>query len=272
MRTLLIRSPHGHLPPVIDVRIQIVNYETKAYLLECLTSLLPTVGDGKLAYSIALLDNASGDDLSDIPHLFPTLPVEIHHGTTNVGFGAGHNLLAKGGDARFLLLLNPDTRFVEAHTTTRLVQRAMDDDAQVVGPRLVATDGKTQPWDHGELRGWLARSAMRTGNSFWRPQTVPTSAAWIAGAACLFEKRWFDKLGGFDERFFLYKEDEELCLRLRDLGGSVVYDPTISVMHHCGVVARKSEHLATSTSVFLEKHFRHRPGFALLRLLNRVLR
>lgn len=256
---------------MIDVRIQIVNYKTKAYVVECLTSLLATIADGSLTHSIALLDNASGDDLSDIPHLFPTLPLEIHHATTNVGFGAGHNVLATRGDARFLLLLNPDTRFVEARTTARLVQRAVDSNAQVVGPRLVSADGKPQPWDHGELHGWLAQTAMRTGNSFWRRQTVPSSAAWIAGAACLFEKRWFDKLGGFDERFFLYKEDEELCLRLRDLGGTVVYDPTISVMHHCGVVARKHEHLATSTVLFLEKHFRHRPGFALLRLLNRVL-
>lgn len=254
-----------------DVRIQIVNYKTKAYVRECLASLLSTVPDGELTYSIAVLDNASGDDLSDIPQLFPTLPIDIHHGTTNVGFGAGHNLLARRGDARFLLLLNPDTRVVEARTIARLVKRAVDADAQVIGPRLVSADGTTQRWDHGELHGWLARTAARTGNSFWRRRTVPSPAAWIAGAACLFDKRWFDDLGGFDERFFLYKEDEELCLRLRAQGGAVVYDPTISVMHHCGVIARKSEHLATSTDLFLEKHFRHRPGFAVLRWLNRVL-
>ena len=257
-------------PLVIDVRIQIVNYKTKAFVVECLHSVAAAEDDGTTR-SIAILDNASGDDLSDLPALFPALSLEIHHGTANVGFGAGHNFLAKCGDARFLLMLNPDTRFVEAKTLARLVQRAVSAGAQVVGPRLVSADGRSQRWDHGELLGVLARIAMRTGNSLWKPQTMPTPAAWIAGAACLIDKTWFDSLDGFDERFFLYKEDEELCLRVRDLGGAVVYDPTITVMHHCGVIARKSEHLARSTSLFLEKHFQHRPGFALLGLMNRLL-
>ena len=254
---------------MIDVRIQIVNYKTKAFVVECLHSL--AANDDGITRSIAILDNASGDDLSDLPALFPALSLEIYHGTENVGFGAGHNFLAKLGEARYLLVLNPDTRFVEARTTARLVQRAVDAGAQVVGPCLISADGRLQRWDHGEVHGRLARIAMRTGNSLWKPQTMPTPAAWIAGAACLIDKTWFAALGGFDERFFLYKEDEELCLRLRDLGGAVVYDPTITVMHHCGVIARKSEHLARSTSLFLEKHYQHRRGFALLGLINRLL-
>jgi GT2 family glycosyltransferase len=141
----------------------------------------------------------------------------------------------------------------------------------VVGPQLVSPDLRPQRWDHGERDGWIARVAQRTGNSFWRRRSRPTRAAWIAGAACLVDKRWFDKLGGFDEQFFLYKEDEDFCYRVRAAGGHVVYDPTISVLHHCGVVAKKSDHLRKSTDYFLAKHFKDRVGYAALRWINRVL-
>lgn len=256
---------------MIDIRIQVVNYKTKPFVQECLRSLEPTLSAGRLTYTLAVLDNASGDDLRDLGSVLPKHNVEIHHGTTNVGFGAGQNFLAQRGDARYLLLLNPDTRLMDVETLPRLVQRADAASAQVVGPRLVSADFHAQRWDHGELDGWMARTALRTGNSHWRTRTRPVSAAWIAGAACLVDKRWFDRLGGFDERFFLYKEDEDLCYRMRMAGGKVVYDPTISVFHHCGVVAKKSDHLRVSTDHFLEKHFKDRFGYSALRWINRLL-
>jgi GT2 family glycosyltransferase len=254
-----------------DVRIQIVNYKTKGYLVECLRTLLWSLKDSEICYSVAILDNASGDDLTDLVTTVNLPNLEIHHSNKNVGFGAGHNLLARLGDARHLFLLNPDTKILVLHTLQSLVRRAIETEARVIGPRLVTERGTTQQWDHGELDGWIARIALKSGNSFWREREEVVPAAWISGAAFLIEKQWFDDLGGFDEKFFLYKEEEDLCWRVRAHGGKIIYDPTLSVFHHCGVVAKKSEHLWESTDYFLQKHFRNHFAYSLFRLINKLI-
>jgi len=256
---------------VADIRIQIVNYRTKAFLVDCLRTLFRSLAATPIRYTVAILDNASGDDLADLACLFPEQRLEVHQGTHNIGFGAGQNFLARQGEATYLFLVNPDTQFLQPQTPQRLLQRALETGAQVIGPRLATPEGRAQKWDHGELEGWLARIALASGNSYWRERSHPVEAAWVSGAAFMIEKCWFERLGGFDEHFFLYKEEEELCWRLRALGGKVLYDPTLSVMHHCGVVARRSEHLRQSTDYFLQKHFHARPGYRAFRLLNALL-
>lgn len=251
------------------LRIQIVNYKTREYLLDCLASIASDIKDLGEQCSIAILENASGEKLNDIPGLFPGNKIEIFESGKNLGFGGGHNLLAGKGRAEYLLILNPDTELVEPNTVKRLIERAAASKAAAVGPRLITKTGETQEWDHGELHGFRARMKLRTGSGFWRKRETVTEAAWVSGAVLLMEKKWFDDLGGFDEHFFLYKEEEELSWRLREKGGKIIYDPTISVFHHGGVVADKSDHMRESTSYFLDKHFRHRPGYWLLKRFHR---
>ena len=239
-----------------DLRIQIVNYKTKQYLLECLSSLFKDLEGVTFSYTVAILDNASGDDLSDINSLFPGKNIEIFMGEKNLGFGGGHNLLAQHKDARYLLLLNPDTTFIEPNTVSRLFEEIERISANaVVGPRLITKENKTQRWDHGEMKGFFAKIAMAMGESYWKEREKPLPVAWVSGAVFLIDKNTFDTLGGFDERFFLYKEEEDLCLRLRQKGGIVLYDPTISVLHYGSVVAKKSEYMGASKKYFKAKHF-----------------
>jgi GT2 family glycosyltransferase len=254
-----------------EIRIQIVNYRTKAFLVDCLGTLFRSLAATPIRYTVAILDNASGDDLAELTQLFPEQRLELHQSARNLGFGAGHNFLASQGQANYLFLVNPDTQFLQPQTPQRLLRRALETGAQVIGPRLATREGATQKWDHGELEGWMARIALASGNSFWRKRNQPLAAAWVSGAAFMIESSWFERLGGFDEQFFLYKEEEELCWRLRALGGRVVYDPTLSVMHHCGVVAKRSEHLRKSTDYFLRKHFQSRTGYLVYRLLNALM-
>jgi hypothetical protein len=237
-----------------DLRIQIVNYKTKGYLLECLKSVLADIDGSEYSYSIGILDNASGDDLSDIPHQFPDSRVEIVMNDKNRGFGAGHNLLAQKGEAQYLLLLNPDIKIIEARTIGRMMEGIKKFSAQVMGPRLVTSSEKTQWWDHGELKGFYVYIASLRGRSYWRERSKPLPVAWVSGAVFLIEKSWFDRLGGFDEDFFLYKDEEDLCLRLRQKGGVIMYDPTISIFHSGSVVAKKSKYMERSLTYFRDKH------------------
>jgi N-acetylglucosaminyl-diphospho-decaprenol L-rhamnosyltransferase len=254
-----------------DLHIQIVNYKTKNYLIECLKTVFADLEDSSITYSVAVLENGSGEDISDIPTLFPGHEVHIFVSKENLGFGAGHNLLAKNTQADFLFILNPDTKIIEPSTIQRLVGRIRESDVQVIGPRLVTGQGNTQRWDHGELEGLKAWIALQSGNSSWKERKAPTPAAWVSGAAFLIEKEIFDKISGFDENFFLYKEEEELCWRIRENGGRILYDPTISMLHYGGVVAKKSDHMQKSVDYFLSKHFKNRLSYPLLRLLNKIL-
>jgi GT2 family glycosyltransferase len=254
------------------LQIQIVNYKTKAHLSACLDSVFADLKSISLDYSVAILENGSGDDLTELRARFLRKPITWHQSPVNLGFGGGHNFLAKKNrDTTYLLILNPDTKIMESRTIQRLVDRSHASSAQVVGPRLVTAKGTTQWWDHGELTGWRARLALGAGSSYWREQRAPTIAAWVSGAAFLIERSWFDMLGGFDEHFFLYKEEEELCWRLRAQGGIVAYDPTITIFHHGGAAAIKSEHMRASVAYFLEKHFRNKIGYRFFKILNALV-
>jgi N-acetylglucosaminyl-diphospho-decaprenol L-rhamnosyltransferase len=231
----------------LDVAIQVVNYRTRRHLEACLPTVLADAPEAR----VLVLDNASGDDLSELAERHPT--VEFVLGERNVGYGAGHNLLAARHDAAALFLLNPDTRFVEPRTVERLVA-ALGGDVVAVGPQLETSTGDWNPRDHGELHGFRARVAQAAGTSHYRRRDAPADAAWVSGAACLVARSAFDAAGGFDEGFFLYKEEEDLFLRMRQAGGRVVYVPSVRVRHDEGVVASREEHMPASAARFADKH------------------
>jgi N-acetylglucosaminyl-diphospho-decaprenol L-rhamnosyltransferase len=235
----------------LDVAIQLVNYRTRAHLEECLPGVLADAPGAR----VLVLDNASGDDLSELAARHPE--VEFVAGERNLGYGAGHNVLAARHGAGALLFLNPDTRFVEPRTVERLLS-ALGGDVVAVGPQLVSASGEWDPRDHGELHGFRARVAQAAGSSHYRRRDAPADAAWVSGAACLVSRRAFDAVGGFDPAFFLYKEEEDLFLRMRRAGGRVRYLPSVRVRHDESVVASREEHMPDSAARFADKHIRSR--------------
>jgi N-acetylglucosaminyl-diphospho-decaprenol L-rhamnosyltransferase len=237
--------------------IQLVNYRTRSYLEQCLETVAPDLELSGLEYEINLLDNASGESLDELAQRVHSC--RAFEASRNLGFGGGHNLLASKTDVRYLLILNPDVEFVARGTAERLLASLeRSDRVAAIGPRLIRSDGSAQRYDHGRLHGLRAQIALRGGHSYWRSTAVSQDVAWVSGAAMLVEHAAFDHIGGFDEKLFLYKEDEDLCLRLRHAGRGVLYDPTITVRHRGSVVADRSEELSTATEYFFAKHFRRR--------------
>ena len=241
------------MPP--DVAIQIVNYRTRRHLEACLPTVLDELSESGLDARVLVLDNASGDDLTALAARHPE--VEFDTAEQNLGFGAGHNALAARHDARTLLFLNPDTRFIEPRTVARLIA-VLGGDVQAVGPQLVTAAGEIEPLDHGELRGFRARVAQAAGDSYYRPREEPVDAAWVSGAACLVARGAFDGVGGFDPAFFLYKEEEDLFLRIRLQGGRVRYLPSVRVRHDGGATGARDGRLPESAARFAEKHIHSR--------------
>ena len=208
-----------------------------------------------MAFEINLLDNASGEDLEDLPVRLPNC--RVFTAPSNLGFGGGHNLLAGRTGAQYLLILNPDVEFLFPETVRRLLlPLAGADRVKAVGPKLLTDAGQAQPYDHGRLHGLRAEIALKGGHSYWRQTSTRQEVAWVSGAAMLVERAEFAAIGGFDENLFLYKEDEDLCQRLRGAGGQVIYEPAAAVRHHGSVVANQHEELAVASKYYFSKHFR----------------
>jgi N-acetylglucosaminyl-diphospho-decaprenol L-rhamnosyltransferase len=252
------------------IAVQIVNYRTRDYLEQCLRSVTADLANNGLTHSVNVLDSASGDRLDELIDRYPG--ARLFESDVNRGFGAGHNLLAAETDASYLLILNPDVEFIEAETTRRLLCAVSDDPrAAAVGPKLVDIEGRPQRWDHGRLHGVRAQIAMRGGHSHWRATDRRLEVAWVSGAAMLIARDVFISVGGFDERFFLDKEDEDLCLRVRRAGERVLYEPAVTVRHLGSVVARRPEELARSERYFIEKNLDGRRSQRLFEKLHRGL-
>ncbi|WP_320670236.1 glycosyltransferase family 2 protein [Patulibacter defluvii] len=237
--------------------VQIVNFRTRSYLERCLDGLLDELAASGIDHRVLVLENGSGDDLADLVAGHGDR-VELVLSADNLGFGGGHDLLAAHEDSPFLCCLNPDVA-IEQRGVLRPLLAHFDDPAVVaVGPLLRTAEGAPQVWDHGELRGLRARVANGAGHAHWRPRRQPLDVAWVSGAFLLLRRSAFAAVGGFDPRFFLYKEEEDLCLQLRRAGGRIVYDPRVSARHVGGVVARREEHLETSIARYVEKNLPHR--------------
>jgi GT2 family glycosyltransferase len=241
----------------LDVAVQIVNYRTLEHLGPCLHAVRADLAGTGLAYRAFVLDNASGDDLGAVAAEHAD-HAEFHVAERNAGFGAGHNRLAALHDAGVLVLLNPDTRITEPATIARL--RAVLDAPEVgaAGPQLRDAAGALEQWDHGEQDGVRARLARAAGHSHSRERHERADVAWVSGACAVISRRWFDAVGGFDEGFFLYKEEEDLCLRLRREGARVVYEPAVRVLHHGSATGARREHLEASVRRYRDKHVRSR--------------
>jgi GT2 family glycosyltransferase len=244
------------MPDGTRLAVQVVNFRTRRYLERCVESVVADLRASGLDHEINLLENASGEDLTEVAGRFAGVRAFV--ADENLGFGGGHNLLAGKTEAPYLLILNPDVEITAPGTILRLLDVvARDPRVAVAGPKLLMADGSPQPYDHGRLHGRRAAIALRGGHSYWRATDVRQEVAWVSGAAMLVDRAAFQAVGGFDEKLFLYKEDEDLCLRLRSNGAAVIYEPAVTLRHVGSVVADRHAELGGATSYFFAKHYRH---------------
>jgi|tagenome__1003787_1003787.scaffolds.fasta_scaffold20335352_1 N-acetylglucosaminyl-diphospho-decaprenol L-rhamnosyltransferase len=252
----------------MDLAVQIVNFNTKDHLAPCLSSVVAAIARSGLDARVLVLENGSDDDLSDLAARFGDA-VEFHESDANLGFGGGQNRLARATRSRFVCFVNPDVVMPADADVFGVLLRAFEEPAvAVAGPMLVGADGAPQRWDHGELRSLRARISNAAGAAYWRERHDRADVAWVSGACMVVARDVFEAVGGFDERFFLYKEEEDLCLRIRRAGRRVVYEPAVRVAHVGSVVAKRAqEHFQPSIDYYLRKNFPRRWRRRLMRVL-----
>jgi N-acetylglucosaminyl-diphospho-decaprenol L-rhamnosyltransferase len=209
-----------------------VAYRSGAYLRACVE---PLCEDPDL--QVIVVDNACPENSTAT---LAGLPVQIVKMGRNAGFAAGCNAGARTGSGDAILFVNPDARILPV-SVHRLAER-LQGDCGAVGPRIRDADGRTQRSIRRSPRlGSAFAEALYLHHLFpravWSTEVVQSgyddsgSVEWLSGAVLAVQRSAFEAVGGFDERFFLYSEDADLCLRLRERGFRVCYEAAAEAWH-----------------------------------------
>jgi hypothetical protein len=255
---------------MVDLSIVVVSWNVCDLLRRCLASL--PAGASGLSYETFVVDNASSDaSVMMVRQEFPT--IHLIQNEENRGFTRANNQALAVAAGRHVVLLNPDTE-VEPGAMQALVAY-LDEHADVgaVGPQLIFADGSLQSSrrrfptlrtmfvESTVLQRWFARSA--TVRRFYmqdQPDDREQDVDWLVGACLMVRREAMAVAGLMDERFFMYSEETDWCLRIKQHGWRIVYVPSARIMHH---EARSSDqtpvakhvYFHTSRIAYAAKHF-----------------
>jgi len=225
----------------------VVNYNSGGELERALRSIADELTS--VPWEGVVVDNASADESAKAVSAFA--PVRLRRNSENVGFGRGVNQGVRETTAPYVLIMNPDCRLVAGAMATLRAELDRHDGCAIVGPRILDPDGSIQGSARGDpdmLTGLFGRTAMLRRHLPFLPvarrnvvvddvirsgePSMPVE--WLSGACMLARREAFEAVKGFDDRYFLYWEDADLCRRLRARGYHVRYVPGASAIHRVG--------------------------------------
>jgi GT2 family glycosyltransferase len=239
-----------------EVGFVIVNYRSQDYLSQCLKSIKDNIPTEN--FSVVIVNN----DNEKIDLSFPDLSVEIIENRKNLGFSKGANQGARAITAPYLCFLNPDAEIVSGDFLGILKFFQDNPRVGIVGPKIIESSGKIQPWSAGNeitLSSIVSKNIGLFQHPDFLQKESPSAVAWVSGACLLIKRELFEQLGGFDETFFMYFEDVDLCKRSREIGFSVLFCPSVTIRHQGGAsfdnTAFQKNLYFASQDAYLKKHF-----------------
>ncbi|MFO7601872.1 MAG: glycosyltransferase family 2 protein [Candidatus Desulfacyla sp.] len=213
---------------MLDISTIIVSYNTAELLTACLKSV---ASRSDLSMEVIVVDNASQDDsAARVSRDFPW--VKLIANEQNAGFARANNQALNVSSGEYVYFLNPDAvvqpgafeammRFMSSHT-----------DVGLAGTRILNPDGSVQPSVERRYPG--ERRAQKDLRG------LAGDIAWVLGASMIARRAMVEDLGGFDEGFFLYGEEQDLCLRIRKKGWKIGFIPDAAVVHWGGQSERNT--------------------------------
>lgn len=224
--------------------IIIVNWNSLDYLRACLRSIFylePTAG-----FEVIVVDNSSTTDPRPwIAEEFPA--VKVIRSEHNLGFSRANNLGVRHASGKYLLFLNPDTVLIGSALSTMLSSFQKLPEAGILGCRLLNTDGTVQTsciqrfptllnqlLDLEWLRSRWPRWSLWGIAPLFSDNLEPVAVEVVSGACLMMSRDVFERVGGFNESYFMYAEDVDLCYRTRAAGSKVYYSGHAQVVHHGG--------------------------------------
>ena len=254
----------------MELSIIIINYNVKEFLQNLIHSLQKAAL--KINHEIIVVDNASDDgSVEFIREKFPYIKLIVNQ--TNLGFSSANNIALQAAKGKFLLLINPDT-IVSEDTITKMIE-FFDryPDAGLAGCKILNPDGSLQLACRRSFPGPWTSFCKVTGLSTLFPKsrlfarynltyldensTYEVDA--ISGSFMMLKKEVYEKVGGFDEQFFMYGEDLDLCYRIQKNGYKVYYYAGTQIIHYKGESTKRSgldetKYFYNAMNLFVKKH------------------
>lgn len=272
----------------MDLSVVILSWNTRELLEACLKSLVrPHPG---ITIEVIVVDNASEDGSREmVTEQFPSVCLRVN--PVNNGFGAGNNTALPHATGRYVLFLNSDTVIVEDALSVMVCYADANPDIGILGPKLLNADGSLQ---------YSCRRYPNLGTGFFRntplgrlfpnnryttdylyqdwDHNTPRDVDWVSGAALMIRKTLLEQIGAFDEEYFMFCEDVDLCWRANHaplphppLQGEgrgevksghwrVTYYPKAVIYHYIGkstvqVPTRMTYEFHRSQHLFYKKHY-----------------
>lgn len=216
-----------------EISVIILTYNSKRYIKKLIESLLlkykAEVNSGKLEIIVA--DNKSSDDTLKIARNIKQIKIVENNG--NFGFAKGINLAAGNARGDFLLFINPDTVFVQGDIFS-LKEKFEDEKIAAVGGKIINTFGKRE-LSCGKFYNLFNLFFLSVGlEEKMGIRFSPKKDRYVdsvSGGFMMVKNSLWKKLGGFDENFFMYIEDSELCFRIKKIGKKVFFSNSATIEH-----------------------------------------
>lgn len=259
--------------------IIIVNYNLSYNVIDSIKSLLSFVKGQE--YEMIIVDNDSHQAEKDIlKKEINTIPqVKLCFLDSNKGFGAGNNFGFEKANGDILFLLNPDT--IITRNIFNQVEKIFNSysEVSVLGPKIV-NEQNVQEKSAGKFPNLLSEFlniffiSRHIEKKYFNSKEKKTSNGfvevdWITGSAMFIRRSVFKNTGGFDTNFFMYSEEIDLCKRIKDSGGKIVYYPDVELVHKGSVGSKKNYFFFTKTSYeskyyYIKKHFKGLEKFLII--------
>jgi len=202
-------------PGVLDRVTAVVVTFNSAHCVDTLAESLAAL------HQVVIVDNASTDGTP--AHARAALPrATIVENRANLGFGAANNIGVQRAQTEFVLLVNPDCSFDPAAVVGLVACADRFPQASTIGPQIVDAQGRPEATYRWTSTGWASRGPAAD---------APVCVGFVTGACMLVRTDAMRRIGGFDEAFFLYYEDDDLCIRLQRECGPLIVDPAQRVVH-----------------------------------------
>ena len=253
-----------------------VNYLSDTEVIYSLKTLIESEIDAYFLINIFILDNSSGEGKLNEKLLLlneqiknKNLKIKYIKSERNIGFGSGCNLAAKYGDSEIIIFVNCDTDFSQTNKENfKLMINKLSNDTVIIGPKIISNKGLIhascfsfdptsiilKPLRHVRKMGNLSKfipeyrflkSKIDRISYAGVDKENPSHVDWISGCFMVVSRSFFSIAKGFDERYFMYFEDVDLCRKARQLQLKVIFDPSLSVIH-------AARHQSSSTNGILK--------------------
>jgi GT2 family glycosyltransferase len=223
------------------ISVVVVSFNARDHLLACLAAVESRL---TLPHEVVVVDNASGDgSAAAVRERFPRVAVVAN--AENVGFSRANNQGLRLGSGEYVLVLNSDAEIAPGCVEALAAVLDARPDVGIVGPRTRFPDGRIQvsfgpmltpraEWRQRRLVRGVAEGDPRILREVEALAASEREPAWVSGSCFLARRRALLSVGLFDEDFFLYEEDVDLCIRVAAAGWRIVYTPAAEVVHHKG--------------------------------------